>query len=1196
VQVGEKVDHAAYFSLHDKNLHQVERGQPQELKLRLEDHNGQPLLLELYQAEFLSPDFRLTKASQPDRAIPFDPGLHYRGIVNGEPHSLAMLLIRKDEVSGLIEFRGRQYNLGKIEGTSGVHILYPADALSNPPVKGCYAEELPNYRPGDSNSGTTRAPDPNNCVKMYVEVDKDIHDDKGGVAQAASYVSGVFSQVSTLYADESINLVVSEVFVWEIEDPYTGPSTSDYLTQFRTTLNGDYNGADLAHLVGYDGGGGIAYLDVICSSTFGVGYSDINSTYNDVPTYSWTVNVVTHEIGHNLGSPHTHDCSWNGDNTPIDNCGPAAGYTPDGCFDNGQTPNAGTIMSYCHLVGGVGVSFTENFGQQPGDLIRNEVYNASCLSPCAAVNTTDAGITAIVEPGPTVCGSSVAPVVTLNNYGSETLTSVTIEYTLDNNATQSYNWSGNLLSQSFTAVTLPVLSFGSGNHTLAVATSSPNGQSDDDPSNDQTNRSFETGDNELTLTLTLDDYPEETSWSVTDAGNQILASGGGYGNLSPGTTVVKSICLPDGCYDFIIEDTYGDGICCSHGNGSYTLIDDATGAVLASGGEFTFEEATNFCLPFSEPCTIPDNLNAVQITSSSAMLTWAAVPAAQQYELQYLPEGAPMNQVVTLNLQSNSNLLVGLSANTTYLWRVRTLCNSDNSSYTSIQSFTTADDACPDADNDGVCDGDDQCPNFDDSLIGTSCDDGDDCTDNDVYTSDCDCAGTFQDADNDGICDAEDVCPGLDDALIGSTCDDGDDCTENDIYGSDCGCAGTLIDANNNDICDLNEGNGCTAPTNLQAGSLTGSSALLSWSFVPGANDYQLQYLEQGMPMNTITTLFVNDNSELITGLDPNTTYLWRVRAQCDSEDSPYSLIGNFMTTNGTCPDADNDGVCDGDDQCPNFDDSLIGTPCDDGDDCTDNDVYTSDCDCAGTLQDADNDGICDAEDVCPDLDDALIGSTCDDGDDCTENDIYGSDCGCAGTLIDANNNDICDLNEGCSDPTSLNAFALSGTSATFEWDQVPSANAYRLQYRPIGYNPTSIDISSTSYTDSNLPAGSTVQWRVRALCDNENSSFTNGNSFTLGSSLPMGTPAGTAWVVDSEFTLFPNPARGQVTLAVNHTAVVSTIVVRNMIGQTVGKYIMRDAGQLTLSTDDWGNNQVLLVTVYQEGRAPLSQRLVISR
>jgi len=93
-----------------------------------------------------------------------------------------------------------------------------------------------------------------------------------------------------------------------------------------------------------------------------------------------------------------------------------------------------------------------------------------------------------------------------------------------------------------------------------------------------------------------------------------------------------------------------------------------------------------------------------------------------------------------------------------------------------------------------------------------------------------------------------------------------------------------------------------------------------------------------------------------------------------------------------------------------------------------------------------------------------------------------------------------------------------------------------------------------------------------------------------------MGTPAGTAWVVDSEFTLFPNPARGQVTLAVNHTAVVSTIVVRNMIGQTVGKYIMRDAGQLTLSTDDWGNNQVLLVTVYQEGRAPLSQRLVISR
>jgi len=64
--------------------------------------------------------------------------------------------------------------------------------------------------------------------------------------------------------------------------------------------------------------------------------------------------------------------------------------------------------------------------------------------------------------------------------------------------------------------------------------------------------------------------------------------------------------------------------------------------------------------------------------------------------------------------------------------------------------------------------------------------------------------------------------------------------------------------------------------------------------------------------------------------------------------------------------DADNDGICDLQDQCPNFDNSLIGTACDDGMDCSNNDIWLNDCTCAGTITDSDNDGICDADDVCP--------------------------------------------------------------------------------------------------------------------------------------------------------------------------------------------------------------------------------------
>ncbi|MBK6930901.1 MAG: T9SS type A sorting domain-containing protein [Saprospirales bacterium] len=223
-----------------------------------------------------------------------------------------------------------------------------------------------------------RSTGPDNCVRMYMEADYTIFQNKGSVAAATTYIESFFSQVALLYANESVNMVLNELLVWDVADPYTGPSSSNYLYQFRDALAGVYNG-DLAHLVGFTGGGGIAYVDVLCNSYYGVGYSGINTTYSNVPTYSWTVEVVTHEIGHNLGSQHTHACAWNGNNTAIDGCGPAAGYS-EGC--NAALPTAGTIMSYCHLVSGVGIDLNLGFGPQPGDRIRNEVYNAACLAAC----------------------------------------------------------------------------------------------------------------------------------------------------------------------------------------------------------------------------------------------------------------------------------------------------------------------------------------------------------------------------------------------------------------------------------------------------------------------------------------------------------------------------------------------------------------------------------------------------------------------------------------------------------------------------------------------------------------------------------------------------------------------------------------------------------------------------------------------
>ena len=256
------------------------------------------------------------------------------------------------------------------------------------------------------------------------------------------------------------------------------------------------------------------------------------------------------------------------------------------------------LESTCQKVG----SYTYNNGVsgQPNGSWSNDLgyglvnAEAAVLSVSPQFNN-DAGISAVISPSGTICDVSATPEATLRNYGSNALTSVTINSQVDGGATSTYNWTGNLASGSSTNVTLAGITFAGGSHTFDAWTSNPNGNSDQQTGNDQSSSSFSSAYNGVTLTIVLDNYPEETSWSIMD-GSTTLASGGTYGSQPDGSTVVESICLPDGCFDFVINDAYGDGICCGYGNGSYVLTDDSDGSTLASGGQFTNSETTNFCV------------------------------------------------------------------------------------------------------------------------------------------------------------------------------------------------------------------------------------------------------------------------------------------------------------------------------------------------------------------------------------------------------------------------------------------------------------------------------------------------------------------------------------------------------------------------------------------------------------------------
>ena len=103
-----------------------------------------------------------------------------------------------------------------------------------------------------------------------------------------------------------------------------------------------------------------------------------------------------------------------------------------------------------------------------------------------------------------------------------------------------------------------------------------------------------------TFDMNTDEYPGETTWAITDnSTGETVASGGPYADAF--TFISESGTFCEGCYTFTINDSYGDGICCSLGEGSFALSLD--GQLYASGGTFEFNESTDLC---NGPCTDSD--------------------------------------------------------------------------------------------------------------------------------------------------------------------------------------------------------------------------------------------------------------------------------------------------------------------------------------------------------------------------------------------------------------------------------------------------------------------------------------------------------------------------------------------------------------------------------------------------------------
>ena len=107
----------------------------------------------------------------------------------------------------------------------------------------------------------------------------------------------------------------------------------------------------------------------------------------------------------------------------------------------------------------------------------------------------------------------------------------------------------------------------------------------------------------VNISVFTDQYGNETSWEIYDpnlpAGPAVVAAspGGYFGN----NLFNSMVSLPPGEYDFVIYDSFGDGICCGFGEGWFSLTNNCgldTAVYDFGGSELT--------IPFTlVPCELP---------------------------------------------------------------------------------------------------------------------------------------------------------------------------------------------------------------------------------------------------------------------------------------------------------------------------------------------------------------------------------------------------------------------------------------------------------------------------------------------------------------------------------------------------------------------------------------------------------------
>jgi hypothetical protein len=134
----------------------------------------------------------------------------------------------------------------------------------------------------------------------------------------------------------NIKLTVSFIHIWDKPEPYALEQDGDYFS----------NVLDYWNVNRHEERDAVVSLSCRDGWFYG-GYRMCSSNFSRPGSNAVSVDLLCHELGHTLGSPHTHSCYWPGG--PIDRCTTLESTNPE-CEDGYPEFVNGSIMSYCRSV------------------------------------------------------------------------------------------------------------------------------------------------------------------------------------------------------------------------------------------------------------------------------------------------------------------------------------------------------------------------------------------------------------------------------------------------------------------------------------------------------------------------------------------------------------------------------------------------------------------------------------------------------------------------------------------------------------------------------------------------------------------------------------------------------------------------------------------------------------------------------